>query len=348
MNYQYNYNNQNMPPYGGYPQGFYPQGPSLYEVKAEKKRISAVSIACGLAVIGFLALSVIIGAVMGRVYPDFGRMIEEDTLFIEGFTMISSVFLIGGPFFLAYLSLKKRGIQPELPLGRPYDKREFLLLIPIGLMICIIGSLATTYFAELVDFAFGIEFEAPDDFSDYQSVWGVLVSLISTAAIPAFIEEFAIRGVVMQSLRRYGEGFAIVMSSLVFALMHGNMIQIPFAFIAGIGIGYAVIRTGSMWTGVIIHFLNNSIAVFSMVAYSNLSENGMAVFTAILYITVFIIGIICLIQLKNKTRGSRFSLQKSEVPYLTTGQKTGSFLVTVPMILAIIALCVETAQFINV
>ena len=97
----------------------------------------------------------------------------------------------------------------------------------------------------------------------------------------------------MQSLRKYGDGFAIIMSSFVFALMHGNMIQIPFAFIAGIGIGYAVIKTGTMWTGIIIHFINNAIAVISMTVSQNCSDEITNMFSMILYTVVFAVGIIC-------------------------------------------------------
>lgn len=81
------------------------------------------------------------------------------------------------------------------------------------------------------------------------------------------------RGVVMQPLRKYGDWFAILTSAFVFALMHGNLVQAPFAFIAGIGLGYAVIASGSLWTGILIHLLNNSISVIQTIG-NRLSPRG--------------------------------------------------------------------------
>ena len=78
------------------------------------------------------------------------------------------------------------------------------------------------------------------------------------------------RGVVLQSLRRYGERYALVVSSLIFALMHGNMTQAPFAFMLGLVIGRIVLETESMWTGILIHVINNSYAVLMTAVGDNL------------------------------------------------------------------------------
>ncbi len=84
------------------------------------------------------------------------------------------------------------------------------------------------------------------------------LNLLQTAAIPALVEEFAFRGVMLGMLRRYGDGFAIVVSSLLFGVIHGNFVQMPFAFFVGLAFGYTVVRTGSLVPVVIIHFINNA------------------------------------------------------------------------------------------
>ncbi len=352
MKYQYQNPqqfNQNQYPQGGWqqpPYGYYVPDPRTEEIRRERKRISLISGLCAAAILAFLGLSFVLSGLLQVTLPNFEQLILNDSLFNEALNMVSTAILIFVPFLIAYLIIKKKNFAGELILGTPYDKKNFLLLIPIAIMICIIGSIATSYFSEFFLWLFGVEFEMPDDVSDYGSVSGVLISLLSTAVLPAFVEEFAIRGVVMQSLRRYGDWFAIIMSSLVFALMHGNMVQIPFAFIAGIGIGYAVIKTGTMWTGIIIHFINNSIAVFSMVAYNGLSETGFSVFSGILYAVVFLIGIICLIAFSGRNP-RMLELSKGECRCLSTGNKTSRFIINPVMIIAIIVLCIETSMFIS-
>ena len=65
----------------------------------------------------------------------------------------------------------------------------------------------------------------------------------------------------MGNLRKYGDKFALLASALVFAVMHGNLVQAPFALIAGFGLGYLSIKTGTIWTGIAIHAANNLISV---------------------------------------------------------------------------------------
>ena len=102
------------------------------------------------------------------------------------------------------------------------------------------------------------------------------------------------RGVVMQPLRKYGDRFAIVVSAVLFAALHGNMVQIPFAFIAGLALGYFAIITNSIWTSVAIHCLNNLSATVISIYYTNHSENDVFFFYAIEG-AILIIGILAFI-----------------------------------------------------
>ena len=108
------------------------------------------------------------------------------------------------------------------------------------------------------------------------------------------------RGVVMQPLRKYGDRFAIVVSAVLFAALHGNMVQIPFAFVAGLALGYFAIITNSIWTSVAIHCLNNLSATVISIYYTNHSENDVFFFYAIegAILIIGIIAFILLMQLK--------------------------------------------------
>lgn len=350
MNYYYgspgggNYNNQpnGYPPVYGGGFGFDPNQPEKIK---QKKDISRISIAVGCAVIGFTVLSFVFALIL-RYIPWFTSNYSKNDVFTVCFDAIYSIVIIGIPFLCAFLFLRKKGSIKDLPLGTVHNGNVFVLLIFAGLMACLAGSYITSFFANMIEGLFGITFTAPDDGIKLTSPLIILVYIFRTAVIPAFIEEFSVRGVVMQSLRKYGDWFAIIMSAMVFALMHGNMVQIPFAFIAGIAIGYAVIVTGSMWTGVIIHFLNNFISIMMQVAFDNLPEVTANVITLAISGGAIIIGIICAVIYKVKySHGFKMKNQKS--PLLSRGEKNTAFIVTVPMIIAIISLLFETAQYIE-
>lgn len=311
-----------------------------------RRAISKVGRACGGAVVAFIVLGSVISGIL--FFSDgFYELYSENNVFSMAFYALISVGTLFLPFCAAYSSLKKVNIVGELPFGEPYNKANFFLLIPICVMVCIIGSIFTGLFSTFVDILFGIEFTQPDDVSDYNSAIGIFSSVFATAVVPAFVEEFAIRGVVLQSLRKYGDKFAILMSSLVFALMHGNMIQIPFAFIAGLALGYAAVKTGSLWTGIIIHFINNSMAVLSMISVERLSAKGSSMFAMGLYAVVFLIGLICLaVYCKRNNRAER-SLPNADFMYGSEREKAKYFIFNAPMIISIVVLVIQTATYIN-
>ncbi|MCQ2448788.1 MAG: CPBP family intramembrane metalloprotease [Clostridia bacterium] len=90
---------------------------------------------------------------------------------------------------------------------------------------------------------------------------GFLLMLFATAITPAVVEEFACRGVMYGLLEPFGQGFAVMTSSILFGIMHGNFEQIPFAFLVGLGLGFARAKTGSMWVPMAIHCCNNLLSV---------------------------------------------------------------------------------------
>lgn len=357
MNYYYGNqgggNNNQQPPYGyqsspnGYrpPNGYNPFNADYVEKAKEKKDISRISIAVGLAVLGFSVLSSIISMFLWQM-PWFQNNYQSNSIFTVCFDALYSIIIIGIPFLLAYLFVKKRGQIKQMPLGTPYNGKAFVLLIFAGLMACIVGSYVTSVFSNIIEAFFGITFSMPDDGIKLTSPAIIIAYILRTAVIPAFIEEFSVRGVVMQPLRKYGDGFAIIMSSMVFALMHRNMVQIPFAFIAGIAIGYAVIATGTMWTGVIIHFLNNFTSIMMQVLFDNMSAVTANLIILLITGGIVVVGVICAIIYK-KYFSHGFKIKQQKNPLLSRSEKNTAFIVTIPMIIAIISLLIETVRYIE-
>lgn len=350
--YGYNQNPYAQPPYGG--QKYYgnptpysgytpPDDPTLLKKRKEKSILSVLGNVHGLSVIGMSVLAIVISMLL-RLIPGFASVYAENSLFYLALNAAFSIVIIFVPFFLCYLYEKKRGVQKSLPLGVPSDGKAAILLVFIALLCCVAGSYASSIFSSIVENVFGITFTMPENDIVFNSVPLMLTGLLGTAVVPAFVEEFAIRGVVMQPLRKYGDKFAILMSALIFALMHGNMVQIPFAFIAGIAIGYAVITTGSMWVGVAIHFLNNLISMLMQFAIDNWTATQANITILGLLAFVLVAGVVCLLlYLKNYARPP---LKRGE-SVLQNGEKTKAYICTVPMILAILSLLVETAQYVE-
>lgn len=83
-------------------------------------------------------------------------------------------------------------------------------------------------------------------------------------------EEIVFRGAIIRAILKWksesgtskvsAEWLAIVVSALLFAVIHANPAQIPAAIVFGILLGWLFIKTGSIVPGCIIHWINNSFA----------------------------------------------------------------------------------------
>jgi sodium transport system permease protein len=80
------------------------------------------------------------------------------------------------------------------------------------------------------------------------------------AVTPALCEELFFRGLVLSGLRRLGVWPALMTCALLFGLAHSSVYRLMPTFFIGLLLSWLVWRTGSIWTGIVAHALNNGIA----------------------------------------------------------------------------------------
>jgi hypothetical protein len=116
------------------------------------------------------------------------------------------------------------------------------------------------------------------------------------AFLPAIIEEWAFRGVLLRSLLPYGKVFALVVSSVTFGLMHVNPPQALFAISFGFLAGFIYIKTGSIWYGSIIHLINNAFSATASFANAYRGvQSPELIFLSLIIISIIICAIVALI-----------------------------------------------------
>lgn len=104
------------------------------------------------------------------------------------------------------------------------------------------------------------------------SLWKLWLVMAIT---PAICEELLFRGLILSGLRRCGSWPAIVISSLLFALAHASIYRLLPTFCLGLLLGYVVLRTGSIACSMLVHALNNGVAVTLARSKSFLSQFGL-------------------------------------------------------------------------
>ncbi|MCL2580821.1 MAG: CPBP family intramembrane metalloprotease [Oscillospiraceae bacterium] len=228
------------------------------EVALKRSLRQNSNVVCGGLILVFLIGPIIIWVltVMRWVIPGFDDVILG----------LSPVPLASINISIATLSLFLPAIIIARLLDMPFRaafpmRRAKARMIVPGVFCCLGTSVAGLYIAALLTTLFastiGATPTAPDFSPPIYGLAETIMFMIGISVIPAVFEELLFRGVIMQSLRRFGDGFALVTSSLLFAMLHRNFLQGPNALIVGMVLGYFTLRTGSLIPAIVAHFINN-------------------------------------------------------------------------------------------
>ena len=101
-----------------------------------------------------------------------------------------------------------------------------------------------------------------------QAPLSTYATLIVAVFVAPFCEETFFRGFVFTGFKQgMPVIWAIVFSSLVFAVAHADPGSFAVLFIIGLALAFLRWRTRSIWPGMILHALNNGIAALAIVLY---------------------------------------------------------------------------------
>ncbi len=92
-----------------------------------------------------------------------------------------------------------------------------------------------------------------------------ITSLIQICVLAPVIEEILMRDVILGGLKNnYGTVTALLISSVLFALLHFNMVQTLSAFVCGMVLGLLYIKTQSIFCCILAHCGYNLISFFAL------------------------------------------------------------------------------------
>lgn len=126
-----------------------------------------------------------------------------------------------------------------------------LVLPTVGAVMLI--SQLTSQVMGLAEFYSAVELEG-----------SLFMIFIMNALLPALGEELLFRFVPLSLIAPYSKKVAVLVSALLFALVHLNLFQLPYAFLAGLVFAALDLMCGSIFPSLVIHFVNNSLSVALM------------------------------------------------------------------------------------
>lgn len=234
----------------------------LTEKYIEKQRLRSIANGVGLACLASLAVMSGWARFFLSIVQVFGISIlsaiavANEPAVSEFLGIIVSLLMSIVPFLILFVSIFD---STKSNISFTFSKKGLLAISVVGFSFC---NLAASLNAGLVELfsIFGITFpSSTSNLSD--GFFGFLLSLLSTAAIPALVEEFSMRYVSLSILRKFGGSFAIFATAIMFGFLHGNLRQMFFAFLVGAFLGFITVKTNSIWPAVIVHFINNAFNV---------------------------------------------------------------------------------------
>ena len=209
---------------------------------------------------------------------------------IEALTESAGSMIIGvllGTVVLYFCMSKKIDMKEMFAEKKRMTGKTFVALLSIFMAAQLLGSI----FYGLLEMRlnmFGYTAEASMEAATESS--NTISMFLYASFIAPVVEELVYRGFALEPLRKYGKVFAILISAILFGVMHGNLPQAAFAFGVGLVLGYVAVEYSIKWS-ILIHILNNF--VFSEligVAGKLFGENAELLLNGVIIYGFFFVG----------------------------------------------------------
>jgi len=318
--------------------GYYHYVPPVPPQEAEKKKLRSTALRVGtmlLVLIGTMQIVytvVVLALMVAGILPE--DALTADMLGVDNRTFLliySAVYALSMGLPMLVVMIGKNRIFPLSPAKSMRGSTAFLGILG-GVGVCMAANIVTSYILAFLE-QFGVTVpETPQMMVNTPESY--LLNLFTIAVLPALLEEMVFRGCVLRLFRSYGDGFAIIVSATTFSLMHGNIRQIPFAFIVGLVLGWLYVVTNNIWIPIMVHFINNGVSVSMEYLGFFLPEETVGVFYTLIIIALAIIGLGAgLVFILTNLRNIRFAPKTTT---LTIGERFGVLLKAPTFLIAII------------
>lgn len=139
----------------------------------------------------------------------------------------------------------------------------------IGLVGALVGVFASDILEEMLDLPNILE-------DQFISISQTTIGFIAIGIVGPIVEEFIFRESILGYMTRKGvnKWTAIIISAVIFGLIHGNPAQVVFAGIMGIVLGILYYKTGNIILPAILHMINNSVSVIIMASMGEDSKDA--------------------------------------------------------------------------
>ena len=295
------------------------------EKKVRFKDSGLAYLLCYILIIG---VSIVMASVISSVANVEGSEVSEvaNREWISYLNAFLSELIFVISFLIIVVINKNKNFSNDYRLKFKFDYKIFLSVIffAIFVMFCCLNL------TNVINIAFSNISYLPlsnEIGLGLNSFWEYLIAVFLLAVLPGVCEELFFRGLIYNSLRqRFSFKISLVLTTLMFVLIHASIYKTFYQAILGVILALLIFYTGTIFYGVIFHFVNNFIILTISYAFKG---NKIFEFTVwgvkevLISILIFLIGAVVVVLfftfLKKYTNEHKnyFNLEKDESPIET-------------------------------
>ncbi|NCB48123.1 MAG: CPBP family intramembrane metalloprotease [Clostridia bacterium] len=225
-------------------------------------------------------------------YSSTGLYTNMWIIYLNSFLCELAFFLL----FIIYNKIQKIDFFTASRISFKFDKKIGSAVAGLALIVLFASLNFTNMFNY---FASTFSSLSPSGSVPLDNIWQLLLSIVLFAVVPAVSEELVFRGIIYNAMRRkFGAKLSILLSAVVFVIIHFSIYQTVHQLIIGIVLGCLVYFTGSIVYGMIFHFVNNLFVLLltyfsSAGAFFTFSSFG--AMEIILTISILAVGVVAVI-----------------------------------------------------
>lgn len=315
-----------------------------YPEAAERTAVNETHTIVGLTLIMYTALSLAACIIFTYLPNKLGHSIAYNSAgFFTGNekTAVALSYIVGIVlriipmfFLLSKIRMPLKLILPAKPTNMPL----FRLAIPMSMLIFGIVTIFSGF--EYITSAFTNVNTANRIWIAEGKITQILSAVLSAVIIPT-IAEIIYRGIFMNIFRQFGDGYALIVTSIICAIASGKPNAILFIFTYSLIIGYFTIRTGSLFTALLMRIvISGSSYLLTYIRSSDVLSDDHIIISLFIILAYICIGTAAMI-IFMKHYSNRINLPLYQM-YISFKEKILSFAVN-PVILIWFAISVVYA-----
>lgn len=261
-----------------------------------KKNVSTISVAMVgvflLPTFFLVPVTVVMQTIVNALSKTTNQFVLLTTLAQEMRELI--LYLLSVLLPICFLRFFLRDVSIRGAIHRLPDKKKWSYAVPLTLTVVALAGAGSQFVNNLL-FQFHIVPLTPNNMLPGNNI-SMAFYLVRVMFLPAVLEEYLFRGLILHSLRRYGDTFAVVLSSAFYGMMQYTVTRNLSGFVFGLVLGYFVLRTGSVLTAIICHLCTGAVSSVIVLAQHFLPSHYELV-ENILFIVILAVSIVSFILL---------------------------------------------------